>query len=396
MKDTAIHPSQKDNTAVAAKRESIHGYLVNKKGEFTPSKNDRVYIGLYPAGSAIGTAEDAAKFIVALMPAEGTKSPLFKNNQTLKEMLTTSDYYDNGLPRNAHGFWAGMNAVNVLGHAGNTDSFSSNFTFSEEEKLGVLVMTNQAGESGLNYGLPTLVYGDYSAVEDEKVLPDSHELEGSYSMARQPYKGFTKLMGFLMIDKLKAEDNNTFTALGMTFEQVAPYVYRSTDEYNLFLHFSMDAGKVEKVSMMTSDLLPSSLLQKLAILVSVIGAVGSALYIMVSLLASTIERIRKRKKAVLYPVIKKWTVLLDLAGGIAIVNFVFLAVRTIQYASYASLMVHFWIYYAYVAFALVGIGMILVQLSGTSYTKRQKIRYLLSCVTALILIALIVGWELYK
>ena len=116
---------------------------------------------MYPAGSAIGTVDDAAKFIVALMPAEGTKSPLFQSDQTLNEMLTTSDYYNNGLPRNAHGFWEGMYAVNVLEHGGNTDSFSSNFTFSKEENLGVVVMTNQAGESGLSYGLPRLIYGDY-------------------------------------------------------------------------------------------------------------------------------------------------------------------------------------------------------------------------------------------
>ena len=96
------------------------------------------------------------------------------------------------------------------------------------------------------------------AAENAKVLPAAHELKGSYSMARQPYDGFTKLMGFLMIDKLKAEDDNTFTALGMTFEQVAPYLYRRRMNIT-FLHFTMDAGEVEKVSMMTSDLMPYSL-----------------------------------------------------------------------------------------------------------------------------------------
>lgn len=396
MKDTAIHPSQEDNKSVAAKRESIQGYLVKKNGTFNRSKNNRIFIGLYPAGSAIGTAEDAAKFIVALMPTEGKKSPLFQNNKSLNEMLTISDYYDNGIPRNAHGFWQGMYAVNVLEHAGNTDSFSSNFTFSKEENLGVIVMTNQMGESGLSYGLPTLVYGDYSAAEDTKVLPDTHELEGSYRMARQAYKGFTKLMGFLSIDKLKAEDNNTFSALGMSFEQVAPYVYRSTNEYNLFLHFTMNDGEVDKLSMMTSDLMPSTFSQKMFIIVSFICVVACALFIIVSLLATIIGRIRNRKKIVPYTVMKKWMVLLDLAGVVAFVNFALLAIRTIQYTSYASLAIHFWINYAYIALVIVCVGVIFVQWSRAMYTRMQKISYIFSCVTALLLTALIIGWELYK
>ncbi|MGE7624912.1 serine hydrolase domain-containing protein [Viridibacillus sp. NPDC096237] len=142
MKDTAIHPLQADNKEVAKQRKLVHGYEGNNKGKFNRSKNERIYIGLYPAGSAIGTAEDAARFISALMPVTGDKSPLFQSNQTLDEMLTSSKFYNNGLPRNSHGFWQGMYAVDVLEHAGNTDSFSSNMAFSKKENIGVIVMTN--------------------------------------------------------------------------------------------------------------------------------------------------------------------------------------------------------------------------------------------------------------
>ena len=81
-------------------------------------------------------------------------------------------------------------------------------------------------------------------------------------------------MGFLMIDKLKVEDDNKFTAFGMSFEQVAPYVYRSTNEYNLFLHFTMNDGEVAKVSMMTSDLMPTTFNQKLFMMISFLCAVA--------------------------------------------------------------------------------------------------------------------------
>lgn len=82
MNDTSIHPTQQDNASVAKKREKIHGYTISGN-KLSVSKNERVFIGLYPAGSAIGTADDAAKFLTALLPREGETSPLFKSNNTL-------------------------------------------------------------------------------------------------------------------------------------------------------------------------------------------------------------------------------------------------------------------------------------------------------------------------
>ena len=79
------------------------------------------------------------------MPQEGEKSLLFQSNlpyMKCSRRVTPC----NGLPRNSHGFWEGMYTVDVLEHGGNTDSFSSNFTFSKDENLGIIVMTNQAGE----------------------------------------------------------------------------------------------------------------------------------------------------------------------------------------------------------------------------------------------------------
>ena len=247
MKDTTIHPTQEDNLNVATKRDAVYGYSVSSDGEFSISKNERIFIGLYPAGSAIGTIADAAKFMMALMPADGENSPLFQNNRTLEEMLTTSDFYDDDLPRNAHGFWEGLYNVDVLEHAGNTDSFSSNFTFSKEEKLGVIVMTNQMGEAGLSYGLPTLVYGEYSAADGNQTMPNAQELEGSYNMARQPYKGFSKLYGALSTGDIEATKPNRFNAFGMTFEQITPYLYKSKDDYNVYLHVTLNDSKVEKL-----------------------------------------------------------------------------------------------------------------------------------------------------
>ena len=396
MRNTAVHPSQDDNKSVALERESIHGYLGNRDSGFSRSPYSRIYIGLYPAGSAIGTTEDAAKFLAALMPQEGDNSPLFKNNTTLNNMLTTSDYYDDGIARNAHGFWQGMYSVGVLEHGGNTDSFSSNFTFSKEENLAIIVMTNQIAETGLSYGLPVYIYGDYVHEDSEGALSTARELEGSYMQARQVYKGFSKLMGVFMTGHLKAEDDSTFALFGKTFKQVSPYLYRSTDEHNLFLHFTQSDGKVEKVSMMTSDLLPMSTGMKGFAIFSGITAVSSILYLFVSLIAMAVNSIRKRKKSITTLPIRKWSILLNTAGIMVLVNVALLAYRTLYYASYTSLKIHFWVNYAYLAFAAICITMIAMQWKKARYSKLQSINYILSCIVAFLLAVLLIGWELYK
>ena len=86
---------------------------------------------------------------------------------------------------------------------------------------------------------------------------------------------------------------------------------------------------------------------------------------------------------------------IGLGGWDSIVNFVLLAVRTIQYVSYPHSS-SFWIFYAYLAFAFVSIGMISKQWKRATNTRRQKIGSILSSLTALLLTILIIAWELYK
>ncbi|WP_274308197.1 serine hydrolase domain-containing protein [Solibacillus daqui] len=395
MKDTTIHPTQKDNPDVASNREAVYGYSVNGDNEFSISKNGRVFIGLYPAGSAMGTIADMAKFMVALMPVDGVNSPLFKSNSTLDEMLTTSDFYGDGFPRNAHGFWEGLYTVNVLEHAGNTDSFSSNFTFSKDEQLGVIIMTNQMGEFGLSYGLPTLVYGEYSVADGKQAFPNTQELEGSYSMARQPYKGFTKLYGALSIGNIEATDRNNFNAYGMTFEQIAPYLYKSTNEFNLYLHVTLNDSKVEKISMPTSDILPISPSAKAFNMVSTLAVAFSVLYTLIALLIILIKSIKNRKQEVQFTVMKKWEILLLLAGIVPVMNLIILAYRTLNYASYSTLNIHFLVNYAYILVVVICLVALFVQWKKTTKTHGQKIGYVLSCVSALLMVVLVFGWELY-
>lgn len=394
MKDTALHPTQQDNPNIAIKRDAVFGYRSSER-ELSISKNERIFIGLYPAGSAMGTIGDLAKFMMALMPADGENSPLFQHNSTLEEMLTTSDFYDNGFPRNAHGFWEGLYAVDVLGHAGNTDSFSSNFIFSKENKLGLIIMTNQKNEVELSYGLPTLLFGEHLPASGHQAIPNVQKQTGSYYWARQPYKGFTKLFGALNITNIEVTETNRMNAFGGTYEQIVPFLYKSTDDSNDYLHVTLNNGQVEKISMLTSDMIPVSQSSKIFKLLSILAVTFSILYTVIILLINLIQSIKNRKKTVRSIVSIKWETILLFANVIPVINGIILGYRTFNYTPYDTLQKHFWINYAYIVIVAVCIVALLLEWRKITTTRSQKIRYALSCFSALLLVILIFGWDFY-
>lgn len=225
MKDTSIHPSQYDNLNVLKRRNEIQGYTTNLK--LIPK--NRAYISLYPAAGAIGTAEDAAKFLAALMPMDRSNL-LFENNDTLDEMLSTSLYYDGtSTPRIAHGFFEVEYWVPALEHAGSTAGFTSKFVFDPESKFGFAVMTNQSNEMAYNVGLVQKVFG--SSFSTNSVESESG---GYYLPARRVVSGFTKAYSMLSLQKYTTFDLSNF----------ANVVERN--------------GTVEKVSISYNDFLPVS------------------------------------------------------------------------------------------------------------------------------------------
>ncbi len=392
MQDTAIHPSQADNLGVAARREQIHGYRTKGEGTLIRSQSERIFIGLYPAGSAIGTALDAAKFISALLPKTGTSSPLFKSNTILNEMLSTSYRYTDNYPGIAHGFWEDFAAVRILGHGGNTDSFSSYLAIAPAEGAGLVVMTNQAADQSLCPSLPTVVFGSYVAPPADD-LPAAQQVAGRYTVSRRPYYGFTKVMGLLQTVTINAIDNQTITALGSTYQQVQPYIYQQADGNGL-LHFSLADGRVSRVSMMCMDLLPLSTGSFTGSVVSIGLLAVCLLFLATALVIMLINRLRHRGRELHKSLI--WTGLLNLTGAIAVLNTANLFSRAMGYAPYAALRVNFLLNYAYLGFTAICLAVIGWRASREALTKRQKLFIVLSCVAALVLAATIIGWQLYK
>lgn len=390
MHDTSLHPSQKDQPHVASRRDDISGYE-GSDGQLRVSPYERSFIGLYPSGSAIGTIEDVAKFMIALLPSNSESSPLFQNEQTLEKMLSTSKFFDNGLPRNAHGFWKSLYGIELIGHAGNTESFSSNFLFSKEHNLGVIIMTNQKNEVSLTYGLPTLLFGQYVSPSTNEELLHVSKHEENYYWARRQYKGFGKLYGVLTSTPIEVIDQHTVKAFNTPYKQIDTSLYQSTDGSNDLLHVTVNDDRFVKVSTLTSDMIPFSTSSKIFIWLSLLAAAFSIVYTVIMLMLSTIQYIRKRKKFRLSK-IETW---LLLANFIPLINIAFLFYRVLNYTPYAAIKIHFWINYAYILIVALCIIAIVFEWRNKPQENSGKIRYVLSCCSALLLIILIFGWELY-
>lgn len=158
-------------------------------------------ISLYPAGMATGTLEDFRKFATQFLTQKEESSKLFQNQETLEKMQTPTKLYsgtDIGL--NFHGMWSDMYKVQTMGHAGNTAGGSSNLLFDPVSKVGVVVMTNQGGESVYNKNMIELIFGKFSDSQYADMVPKP--VNGLFRWTRVieegPYK-FYELMGYRSI-----------------------------------------------------------------------------------------------------------------------------------------------------------------------------------------------------
>lgn len=395
MKDTAIQPCQLDNPDVAKRRNKIKGYT-SANGVLTPADPDQVYLSMYPAGSVIGTPGDAAKFLSALLPLEGELSPLFKNSDTLKEMLSTSYFLGEGMPGIAHGFWENFYAVKTLGHAGDTPNFASQLTFSPETGFGFVVMTNIFGSPFRN-DMTNVVFGEYTP-DYTGTLPDVSGFNGFFMPTRRPFTGFTKLLNFLGANSVKAIDENTFIFRGMQWTQISPYVFKSEPGRGpYFLHTAVENSKVTCITINAgaSDFIATSGTLVFVAYSSGILLAAGILFIIAAAFIMIIKGIKNKKKGIPSSLVKKLTVALNLSGIALIVNLMIL-LTTAAYKPYSAIIIHLRINIAYMLFTILCNCLIFIRLRKTELSKGSKVFCILSCAVSVILTVLLLAWEFYK
>jgi len=398
MTDTAIHPLQEDNPDIGERRAQIKGH-VTIKNKPTPMKEERIYIGLYPAGSAIGTAGDAIKFLTALTDNEN--NALFNSTETKTKMLSTSYALINNFPGIAHGFFENFAAVKTLGHGGNTVAFSSLFTISADERFAVAILTNQANETAICNGLTKALFGEYIPPEKTNDFPDANNFSGWYTMSRKPATGFTKLfMSASMMFPISAIDENTLNSGGAIFVQVSPYVFINTggnpilDIVN-FLGIKTEDEKVTHAAIGYFDLLPISTGKVLIINASMIILVLCILYIFVALILIIIGAIKNRKKRLPLDLIKKLNITLYSLMAAAVINNIILAIRAFSFSPYSSLIMHFIINIVYIATVPLFIGFITANRKKET-TKSSRVFITFTVIFAFIFSAVLFAWEFWR
>jgi hypothetical protein len=361
---------------------------------------------MYPSGSAIGSAQDAIKFLSALMPSahEGEASVLFQSNSTLNEMLQTSLSFRDGFPRFSHGFMHHYGAVRVLGHGGNTVAFSTLFTIAPEERFGLVVMTNQAGETALCSGLTKALFGEFVPPETTAEVANASELSGIFTLARRQKSGFAGLLMSLTIFPVRAIDENTLNIAGSVFTQVYPYVFRNTGGFYFldifdFIFFETESGPdlspaVTRVSVNYFDFLPISIGSLIINFGSAVLFLLCILYIFVAFIISIIGAVRNRKKNIPSGLVKKLNIVLYASMAAAVVNNVILALRALNFSAYSSLRLHLIFNIAFIIFVPICVGFMWLNRKQTT-TKASAVFNMFTMISSLVYAVLLIVWEFW-
>ncbi len=377
MEHTSAHPTLSDKPDLFVNKAA--GYHSLKNGEF--KLGDWSYCPIYPAGSTNGTAEDLARYAIALMPDINEESPLFKNKTTLDEMLSQSHSMGPQMTGFAHGFIEWDGEYRGVGHGGNTIAFSSQFNIVPQERFGVIILTNTSNERDITSGLTEALIGkrgEAEVVVTGTNLPSAKEVEGTYISARRMHYGFLRLYNYLQLRNVKAVDSNTikFSIAGQTslLVQTSPYVYQRIEASGSILqhhygtvYFEVLNGKVLRMS---GDSIPISPMDILWLYASLVIVIISVLFFSISLIVFLI-RILLRKK------VHKHLALLQLCGMATLVNNAVLVMRMLlnNYRSFSELRLHILLNYPLMALGLILILFMFSSWKKSNHTRLQRIYY---------------------
>ncbi|MGG3307063.1 serine hydrolase domain-containing protein [Paenibacillus lautus] len=294
------HPDLQETEAI--------GYAVKEEGGFEARAH--FYVPLYPAGAMEGTAEDLARFVMALNVPD---SPLFTRPETVQSMLSRSYTPNEEILSNAHGFWEYRAEPHVVGHSGNVKGFSGNFAVVPDEQLGIVVLTNTEIEQKLTSGIINLLVQYKTKAPEIKVpaadLSPSGKLAGYYVQSGGTYTTYHELINYLGLIKVKAkgEHDLTLSVMGLSgvLKQISPNVYKfdKSDDPRFerlapILYAEISNGQVVRLSKeIATDILPIKGSRSIPALICylVLAAIAVLFFILAPLVMSMRWLIRKRK-----------------------------------------------------------------------------------------------------
>lgn len=409
MKDSAGEIAWKDNESIIDHKSL--GYSLDGNGSF--SNTGWSYVSLYPAGSVNGTADDLARFAIALMPEGQEKSPLFDSVDTLSSMLSPSYTYPE--LGTAHGFFEYPSAnAQAFGHGGNTASFSTQFAFVPEESFAIVILTNSSSELDITSGLQALLLGKPSIKGNGTTstnFPSSSIVTGNYISMRGAVGTPMEFASYLSPTTIVSIEENkiSFNLFGYSgiYEQTAPYTYELIEgTHPLFqtmfptLIFKLDQegnpsqiiiGKGMDYSSYPNNHTPVSLT------LNIISLVIGSLFFTVIPVVLLISFIRKRKKdsfnknGLFFPRLG-----LTLSGPGFLINngLLFINLISNQFIEYSGIIPFQIINYILSAIALGFFIWGIVRWKKETKTS-EKIWFAITIILLVTLICLFITWNLF-
>ena len=199
---------------------------------------------------------------------------------------------------------------------------------------------------------------------------------GYFQSARRAASRFTNIFTFLDITKYTKAD--------------------LAKSYNVVEH----NGIVEKISVTPYiDYLPVSNVKVNLIKISLIPVALGIIFSLIDLIGYLIRMLfNKLYKGVNPPTnFDKYHLAVNFACAALLLNLFIIQtkLRFPNYPAYSSLQINLMFNLLYVVLAVAYLGLLMFKLRKNSYSKKQKVMYIMSGVSALILAAFVVGWNLY-
>lgn len=386
MTKTAIDPEQEDNPWVKEQRKKVQGYTE----DLQLIEPNLFVIPMYPAGSVMGVAADLQKILQALLSDDGT--PLFKHHKTIDSLFQPSLYYpESNLPRIANGlFFLPSNSEQVFGHGGNTIAFSSSFYVNRLARTGVLVLTNTANDSTFTYGIPELIFGEYTHIGNHTNLENSSEWNGIYEPARVSHHGFSKVYGLFLRSKAKQAGSHDLVMNDLYYSQAEPNIFITKDDVSAYALdvYSKHPQTQKMISSAQTDLLYVPIYKHFLEWGLIILGGFTILFSFGFTMVSIVKKGRKKKQPIL-PTIQ------HMLNIFMFINVIWISYKTLSMTTYASLTFFLTANLVYMVFSFVISGCLLFQLRNKEVHKYETPIRIITIISTIILCANIVYWDFY-
>lgn len=223
-------------------------------------------VSMAPAGSAVSTAADMARYMLALLDPARLEAAGVLRVETFARMREPSFQSAPGMPAIHHGFFNAPLGVTTrlgidnLSHSGATLHFRSFMVTTSDLRdqgtLGVFVAANSASAMNLIQALPERILARYfpplpePAPEVEEGAADrSQQYVGQYRTARRSYAQLEKIINAGAVDVTATEEGELVMSLGgrpLRFVQIGEDLFRQSDGDTMIAFVRDERGRISR------------------------------------------------------------------------------------------------------------------------------------------------------